>query len=65
MRGLKAPPRSSFAPAALTARAAAKICSRFSTAHGPAMITHSRAPIAAPPTFTTVCAWWNSRDASL
>ncbi len=41
VRGLKAPPRSIVAPAALTARAAASICSSLSTAHGPAMTTGS------------------------
>ena len=37
MRGLNAPPRRAVAPAALTARAVARICSSLSTEQGPAM----------------------------
>ena len=43
MRGLKAPARSTVAPAARTARAAAMICSSLSTEQGPAMTTTSAA----------------------
>src|SRR3954447_8143793 len=37
VRGLKAPPRSIEAPAALTTRATSSVCSRDSTVHGPAI----------------------------
>src|SRR4051794_29477298 len=37
VRGLKAPPRSIEAPAALTVRATSSVCSRDSTMHGPAI----------------------------
>ena len=37
VRGLKAPPRSMVTPAAATARAVSRVCSRVSTLHGPAM----------------------------
>ena len=42
------------APAALTARAVPTICSQFSTAHGPAIITTRGPPMVTGPTRTGV-----------
>ena len=53
MRGLKAPPRSSDAPAALAIRAAVSVCSGVSTAHGPAITVSVSGPIGTPPTLIT------------
>ena len=49
MRGLKAPPRSSCAPAALAARAASIICASPSTAQGPAITTGCAPPMVTSP----------------
>ena len=46
VRGLKAPPRSSVAPAALAISAASRVCWAVSTAHGPAMKVKVSGPIA-------------------
>ncbi len=48
MRGFQAPPRSTVAPAAFTARAASRICSRDSTEHGPAITTMRGPPSTTP-----------------
>ncbi len=65
-RGLNAPPRRIVAPAARTARAVARVCSRDSTEHGPAMIASGApAPTGTGPMFTTVSSGITSRDASL
>ncbi len=66
MRGLKAPARSTVAPAARTARAAAMICSSLSTEQGPAMTTTSLPPIRRPPgSDTTVDSGFHSRETCL
>ena len=65
MRGLKAPPRSTPAPAAFTRAATSSTCSRDSTEQGPAMTTIARPPMATPPTRTTLLALRTSRLASL
>ena len=49
LRGLKAPPRSTFAPARFTAAAAASTCSSFSAEQGPAMTITSSPPIRTSP----------------
>ena len=61
VRGLNAPPRSSCAPAALTAFATYTICSSDSTEHGPAIIAKCPPPNFASPTETTVSSGWNLR----
>ena len=53
VRGLNAPPRSSDAPAARAIRAAIRVCSGVSTAHGPAITVRVSGPIGTPPTWTT------------
>src|SRR5262245_12687992 len=65
VRGLYAPPRSTVAPAAATARAIVNTCSSPSTEHGPAMIASCGPPIATLPTEMTVSWGWNARLASL
>ena len=65
MRGLKAPPRSSRAPLAFTARATVSICSCDSTAHGPATITNAPPPTGTPPIETTLSSGFTSRETSL
>ena len=65
VRGLNAPPRRIVAPAAFTASAVSKSCSRDSTAHGPAIRVNEPSPIATSPTRTMVSSGWNSREASL
>ncbi len=66
MRGLKAPPRRSAAPARRTARAVSKSISRFSTEQGPAITTSALPPIVVPPpTSTIVGSGLNSRETSL
>ncbi len=65
MRGLKAPPRSRWAPASLTRRATSTVCSRLSTAQGPATTTSPGPPIGTPPTVTTVASGLTSRETSL
>ena len=65
VRGLKAPPRSSVAPAACAIRAAASVWSGVSTAHGPAMGVKVPGPIGTPPTSTVVEDGWFSRLTSL
>ena len=66
MRGLKAPPRSIRAPAALTTRAAASICVSLSIEQGPAMITGVQpSPKRTPATSTMVLSGWKSRETSL
>ena len=45
VRGLKAPPRSSVAPAPRAISAASIVCSADSTAHGPAMKVNVSGPI--------------------
>ena len=47
-RGLNAPPRSTVAPAAATARAVSSVCSRVSTVHGPATSPKKPSPIRLP-----------------
>ena len=53
-RGLNAPPRSTVAPAAATARAVSSVCSRVSTVHGPAISPKKPSPIRRPRTSMTV-----------
>src|SRR6188472_1046599 len=53
-RGLNAPPRSTVAPAAATARAVSRVCSRVSTVHGPAISPKKPSPIRRPRTSMTV-----------
>jgi hypothetical protein len=53
VRGLKAPPRRIVAPASRAIRQAASVCSRDSTAHGPANSVTVPGPIGTPPTVTT------------
>ena len=65
VRGLNAPPRSSDAPAALAIRAAVRVCSGLSTAHGPAITVIVSGPMGTPPTSTTVRCGWCSRLTSL
>ena len=65
MRGLKAPPRYSVAPAARTCRAMSRACFSDSTAHGPATTTTLAPPTATPPTDTTVSSRLASRETSL
>ena len=65
VRGLNAPPRSTVAPAALTALAVDTICSSSSTEQGPAMMTGLSPPTKASPTLMVVGSGWNSRLASL
>jgi hypothetical protein len=50
---LNAPPRSSDAPAARAIRAAARVCSGVSTAHGPAITVSVSGPIGTPATRMT------------
>jgi hypothetical protein len=64
LRGLKAPPRSTFAPARLTA-AASLTCSSFSAEHGPAMTITSSPPIRTSPIVMTVFSGLKVRLASL
>ncbi len=65
MRGLNAPPRSSVAPADCAIRAAARVCSGVSTAHGPAISVSESGPIGTPRTCTTDRSGWCSRLTSL
>ena len=65
VRGLNAPPRRIVAPAAATASAVSKSCSRLSTEHGPAIIVSEPSPTTASRTRITVSSGWNSRDVSL
>ena len=66
MRGLKAPPRRTCAPACLTAAAVSRSCSSDSIAHGPAITTGRPAPTLIPyPRSTTVSLSRTSRLASL
>ena len=65
MRGLKAPPRRTVAPDALTAFAMPTICSSDSTEQGPAISVRFPPPIVTSPTFTTVSSGWNLRFAFL
>ena len=69
VRGLKAPPRSSFAPDALTACAMAVICSSDSTEQGPAIMAKLPPPIltlfSPSPISTIVSAGWKRRLAHL
>ena len=66
VRGLKAPPRSTLAPARATAAATVSICSRDSTAHGPAQTASTSPPKPAPlRRRTTVRSERASRRASL
>ncbi len=69
MRGLYAPPRRKRAPASRTARAAASVCSRVSTAHGPAITPNVPPPMrdgfpSGPGSDTTVSCGCVSRDTS-
>ena len=50
---MNAPPRSSDAPAARAIRAAARVCSGVSTAHGPAITVSVSGPIGTPATRMT------------
>jgi hypothetical protein len=54
LRGLKAPPRSTLAPARFTAAAEAWHCSSVSAEHGPAMTMTSSPPIRTSSTWTIV-----------
>ena len=65
LRGLKAPPRSTFAPARFTAAAAASTCCSFSAEQGPAMTITSSPPIRTSPTEMTLFSGLNVRLASL
>ena len=65
VRGLKAPPRSTRAPAAFTRTATSMTWKRDSTEQGPAMTTMSRPPTATSPTITCVDCRLTSRLASL
>jgi hypothetical protein len=65
---LKAPPRSSVAPAPFAISAASSICSRLSTAHGPAMNVKVSGPIGTcrpEPTHTVERSAWCWRLTSL
>ena len=62
---MNAPPRRIVAPAALTASAVSKSCSRLSTEQGPAMTVSDPSPIAASSTRMTVSSGWNSREVEL
>ncbi len=63
---MKAPPRSMWAPLCFRASATSRICSWFSTAHGPATTTSFFPPIFTPrPRSTTVESGLVSREASL
>ena len=64
-RGLNAPPRSTLAPARLTAAAVAFTCASFSAEHGPAMTMTSSPPMRTSPTVMTVSSGLNVRLASL
>ena len=65
LRGLKAPPRRTFAPARLTAEAAASTCSSVSAEHGPAITMTSSPPTRRSPTAMTLFSDLNVRLASL
>ena len=65
VRGLNAPPRSSFAPAAFTLLATLIICSSLSIEQGPAITVALPPPISASPTLITVSAGWNFLFAAL
>ena len=65
MRGLKAPPRISVAPAALAISAASRVCAGDSTAQGPAMNVKVSGPIGTPPTHTVLRWAWCWRLTSL
>src|SRR5574338_731618 len=65
LRGLKAPPRSTFAPARFTAAAVDSTCASFSAEHGPAMTITSSPPIRRSSITTTVLSGLNVRLASL
>ena len=58
---MKAPPRSSWAPAAFTALATVTICSSFSTEQGPAIMAKWPPPIFTPSHSTTMSSGWNFR----
>ena len=68
MRGLKAPPRSSVAPAACAIWAASRVWPAVSTAHGPAMKVKVSGPIGTwrpVPTHTVERSGWCWRLTSL
>ncbi|MPM71896.1 hypothetical protein SDC9_118867 [bioreactor metagenome] len=65
VRGLKAPPRNSEAPASLTDSATEFICSSVSIEQGPAITANFLPPICTLPTLTTVFSGWNIRLARL
>ena len=65
LRGLKAPPRSTFAPARLTAAAAASTCSSLSAEHGPAITMTSSPPMRTSSIVMTVLSGLKLRLASL
>ena len=65
LRGLNAPPRSTLAPARLTAAAVVSTCSSDSAEHGPAMTITSSPPIRTSPIVMTVFSGLNVRLASL
>ena len=67
VRGLYAPPRKNCAPARATRSATAKLCSRLSIEHGPAMIASPGPPNVAsvPANRTTVFSCLTSRLTSL
>ncbi len=62
---MKAPPRSTLAPARLTAAAEASTCSSLSAEQGPAMTITSSPPMRTSPTLTTVFSGLKVRPASL
>ncbi len=65
VRGLNAPPRRNFAPAAFTACAVSRICSFDSTEQGPAITASALPPSRTPPTSMTVSSSFTSRETSL
>ena len=62
---MKAPPRSTQAPAPFTAWATSVICSALSTEQGPAIMQKCPPPSLRPLTSTTVSSGWNFRLAFL
>ena len=65
VRGLKHPPRSICPPARRTPFAEAKICSRLSTEHGPAMRTGGSSPPTRTPPTSMIVSGRSPRSASL